>query len=79
MRHKINKNIKNKHIRNLVGKIAEVASNCLGRLVVEGISVLLLDDGALGIDGQDFELAAESVKHQREENDSAAVVEARGI
>lgn len=45
----VNNRIKQDSISNLVGKFKNVTRNCFGRLMIESISIVLLDNGSLDV------------------------------
>ncbi|GJD00062.1 X-linked retinitis pigmentosa GTPase regulator isoform X1 [Colletotrichum higginsianum] len=80
VRHEVDEHVEDEHVGELVGQVAQVARDGLGGRAVEGVAAdVLLDDGALGVDGEHLELAAEGVEHEGEEEEAAARVEARRV
>jgi hypothetical protein len=54
MRHKVDKYVEDQNVGNLVRKVAQIAGDGLGRLMVKRIAIVLLDHRSLSINGENF-------------------------
>ena len=66
-------------VEHLGRQVAQHGRDGLGEGVVEGVARVLLDDGALRVQGQDLEVAGEGVEQDGEEEQGAAAVEAAAV
>jgi hypothetical protein len=54
MSHEVDQQVEDDHVDGLVGEINDVTGNGLGRLMVERIAVMLLDNRAFSINSKDL-------------------------
>lgn len=52
MSHEVDQEIEDDHVDGLVGEIDDVAGDGLGGLMIEGIAVVLFDNGSFGVDSE---------------------------